>query len=223
MLPKEHVRWLIAQPETVLSAWAVRLQRNGLRFMSIAVDFHSTTYFIEEIAGTFLRRNIDSVQHEIFDEIHASVDSTLGEDESKWNDLDLHLFLFSTVTRTITRVFFGLPTCRDERYTQLLQRFTFAMGLNTVFLGQLPPWIFKPVAGLLLNPVLWFYRRTAVTFLLPIITKRIHDLEADNGERNLPNDFLSQSIVSNFRGQGRAVLRKAPRYLAEQFLMLVSH
>ena len=156
-------------------------------------------------------------------EIHASVDSSLGEDEDKWNDLDLHHFLFSTVSRTITRVFFGLPTCRDERYTQLLQRFTFARGLNTVFLGQLPPWVFKPLAGLLLNPVLWYYRRAAVAFLLPIITQRIHDLEADDGERDLPSDFLSQSILSNFRGQGRAVLRKATRFLAEQFLMLVGH
>lgn len=223
MLPQEHISWLIRQSDGVMSQAKVRRERNGLAYLHMDVDYKATMALIDKIINPCLQRKLNRVQGNVFDEIRAGVDDTFGLDQNSWHELKLHESLQTIITRTGTRAFFGLPTCRDPDYLYSLKRFILAMGAGTLIVGQLPLWLLRPLAASMINIPLRYYKAKALKILLPIFEERIQSSERHEAGHTLedePEDFATQTIrlVMNAK---EGAYNRGSSYLAEQHLLLV--
>ena len=222
MLPQSHLDWLTTQPESVLSHWAVREQRHGIKYLSLAVETRSTGSFIEKVAASCLSRNLDAIQADLYDEIRETADSTMGLNENEWVELNLRGTLATIVSRSVNRALFGLPLCRDKKWLGCLGRFSMFTGIGVLVVGQLPPWIIKPFSGILLNIPIWYYRQKALKILQPEIEERIRCFDENaSQDQQQAEDFISRAIRANFKNKEPAFISRAPKYLSEQFLLLV--
>ena len=224
MLPQEHISWLIRQPDSVMSQGQVRKERNAIAYLGIDVDYKATMGLINTIINPCLQRKLGRVQSNVFDEIRVSVDDTLGLDEHAWREMRLHQSLETIINRTGSRAFFGHSVCRDKDYLYHLRRFILCMGAGTLIVGQLPLWLIRPFAASIINMPLRYYKYRALKFLIPMFEKRIQVCENKEDGMTLddePDDFATQTIklVLNNKASGH---HKAPEYLAEQHLLLVS-
>ena len=224
MLPQEHISWLIRQPDSTLSQWAVRKERNAITYLAISDNYKDTMHLIDKIINPYLQRKLNRIQANVFDEIRASVDDTMGLDEDSWHEVNLHETLQTIIDRTGSRAFFGLPLCRNKDYLFYVRRFVLCMGAGTLIVGQLPKWFFRPFAASLINIPLRHYKAKALKYLVPLVTKRVRDFEqraSVESEDYESEDFATQTIKV-LASSKDGTFNKAPEYLAEQFLSVVS-
>ena len=224
ILPQEHISWLIRQSDGVLSQSQVRKERNAIAYLSIGVDYKPTMALIDKIINPCLQRKLNRVQANVFDEIRASVDDTLGLDENSWHELKLHESLQTIINRTGTRAFFGLPLCRNNDYLYSLKRFILAMGAGTLIVGQFPLWLVRPLAASVINIPLRYYKAKVLKTLLPIFAERIQYFQRHEAGHTLedePGDLATQiiKVVANTKD---GTYNRSADYLAEQNLLLVS-
>ncbi|KAK3177937.1 hypothetical protein OEA41_000069 [Lepraria neglecta] len=152
--------------------------------------------FIGKIINPCLQRKPNRIQINIFGEIRATVDDTMGLDEDSWHEINLHEALQTIVDRTQCRAFFG-----------------------TLVVGQLPVWLNRQVWASLINMPLRYYRAKVIKALLPVVTEHVRDFEQkDSGQvmKDESNDFVSE-IVRVVVDIKDGTYNKAPEYLAEQF------
>lgn len=220
-LPREQIKWLTEQPDSVLSRWAVRGERNALRYLPIDVDQPSTIAFIDKVIGHCLTRKLDNIQPDVCNGIRESVDANLGIDNDSWHQVNLQATLSKIVDRTVTGAFFGSPLCHDELYLRDLSRYIMFMGVGTLIIGQLPRLLVRPFFASLINIPLRVYKAKVLKVLVPVIEERMQDLEGKTGEQDEPKDFVTQGIKFILKSKDRTYINN-PHYLAEQLLLLVS-
>src|SRR5215469_18644012 len=205
MLPQKHVKWLSMQPKSVLSSEAVRIERNGVKYLPTNLDPKSTLLFIDKIIGQSLSQGLDLIQPDMYDEIRYTVDSTLGTDVCSWRDIDLSQAILTIIDGTGNRVLFGLSLCRNVTYLRILRLFIIFMGASTLLIGQLPPWSLRPVAGTLLSIPTLIFKKLSVSYVQPLVKERmqsVNDANDDQGSSSRKShDFVTQSIksVTKFR------------------------
>jgi len=221
MLPPEHIRWLITQPESVLSLEAVRLERNGVRYLPTNLDPKSTLLFIDKVIGKSLNKDLDIILADIQDEVRDSVDLVLGMDTEVWREVSITQAMSSVVDRTSSRVLFGTALSRNAMYLRAMRCFITLMGITTLIVGQLPPIILRPLIGWSLMFPTYLCKRWVVSHVRPVVRDHLDAVtsQADKHPRDQQNDFVSQSvqIVRRLRSevQGNVV-----DFLVEQFLFL---
>ncbi|KAL9108427.1 MAG: hypothetical protein Q9227_006761 [Pyrenula ochraceoflavens] len=228
ILPSEHVAWLVKQPESRLSQWKARLERNAISYLAVDVHQKSSMDFIDKMIGHCLTRNLDRIQPDMVEEIHDSVDSVFssGRRENGWSKIDLSQAIRTILFRTGNRAFFGLPTCRDESYLRALHQFIISMGITTLLVGILPPLIIRPIIGSLLNLVLRFNKWRVLHRLIPVIAQRKKDLQSPRSysqedDPSQLNDFITHSLKVVIRNEKTAAVDTTDaEYLAEQYLFL---
>lgn len=222
MLPQQFIKWIVAQPDSVLNIFKVRKERNALGYLAIAEKQKATVAFLDRIVGRCLNKNLDQIQPDVHDEIRASVDETMGMEE-QWHELNLHNTLKAIGDRTGARALFGSKLCRDEKFLRNLDRLIMVMGLGTLIIGQLP-FLFRSVAGAFLNLPLRYYKARVMKVLVPMIQQQMQDslrTSSEKGSKEESNDFVTQGVKVAMESKDRTFSNDA-RVLAEQFLLLVS-
>ncbi|KAB5557998.1 cytochrome P450 [Coniochaeta sp. 2T2.1] len=224
MLPQKHVKWLSSQPESVLSLEAVRHERNGVKYLPTSLDPKSTLLFIDKIIGQSLSQSLDLIQSDMYDEIRHVVDATLGIDGSTWREVNLNEALSRIIEGTGNRVLFGLSLCRNATYLLLLRVFIISMGISTLVIGQLPPWVLRPVVGVSLSVPTFIFKKLCMSYVQPLVKRRLQTVqdsasEKEVGSEGKSQDFVTQSIksVKKFKN---SIEGDVSTYLTEQFLIL---
>ena len=220
-LPHEHIKWLTEQPDSTLSRWAVRGERNAINYLSIDVDQPSTIAFIDRIVGQCLSRKLDRIQPDVCQGVREGVDDLMGLDDKSWREVNLQETLSRIVDRTVTAAFFGPHLCRDQKYLSALNRYILFMGVGTLLVGQLPRFVLRPLVASLLNIPIRHYKAKVFTFLVSLIQERMRKFEEKGGDCDESNDFVTQGIKIIMRSKDHTYINN-PQYLAEQFLLLVS-
>lgn len=83
ILPQEHIRLLIEQPEDVLANHAVVRERLALKYLMPQMD----PMHIESIILTLKRelgRNFDKTQAALSNKLRECIDATMGLDDTCW-------------------------------------------------------------------------------------------------------------------------------------------
>lgn len=223
MLPQKDIRWLLNQPESILSTEAVRRQRNGIKYLPTGLDPKTTLLFIDKIIGRSLSQNLDHVIPSIYEEVKYSVDEILGTDTISTTEIDLSSAMAAITNRVTSRVVFGLPICRDRIYLLVVRLFVVLMGISTLVIGQLPPWSLRPVVGSFLTIPTFFMKRVVLFYVEPLVRERmvspdhIHQQEKSS---NAPQDFITQSLRS-VKAQRVSIHGDMSVFLSEQLLILV--
>ncbi|KAK7686505.1 hypothetical protein QCA50_010103 [Cerrena zonata] len=155
-------------------------------------DITSTHLHVDVIRNQ-LTRNISTIFEDFRDEIVAVFDDLIPATQDKWSSIATLPTMQTMVARVSSRVFVGLPLCRNEEYLQIAVSHTKAIARIREVLLCFPP-VLKPIAGLFLGESKRG-NRVAEKFLGPIIQKRMKDIEMLGEDWvDKPNDMLQWII-----------------------------
>ena len=225
LLPQEHIQWLVAQPESILSVRKVQEEKHALKYMNNSIEHKVTVKFLDNVVGRCLTKRLHCTQADMYDEIRASVDDTLGLDED-WHDVTLQKMTKMVADRAGSRTLFGLALCRDQAYLHNMNGFNMLMGVGTVIVGQIP-WLIRPLIGAIVGLPLRIYKARTLRILVPLIKARMQEY-AQKGRSGMPGlpkdesyDFVTQAVKVAMESKGSMIFDD-PDTLAEQFLHLVN-
>lgn len=222
MLPKEHIKWLIDQPEDVLSHRLVQGEKMGIRYVLPALDYTSDMSIIEAIR-VHLTRNLGKVQGALVDEMRRATDATFGLDDQAWRQVNLLDTMNKIVFKASGRILFGQTLCRNERFMRCLLRFSTWFGMGGILTGQLVPWQFRRVIGSLFAIPVGYYRALCTAYLWPLFTERFQNMRRQRDDPNVeytpPEDLITWMFRAAFDMKTTTI--ETPKPLASRFTVLV--
>ncbi|KAM5535260.1 hypothetical protein V8D89_011066 [Ganoderma adspersum] len=162
-----------------------------------------------------LTRKLPAVLPDVIDEVMAAVKDHIVTREDEWSSVEVAPVMQNIIARVSSRIFVGLPLCRNEEYLTLVVNFAVDV-MKTVVVLRLTPRFLKPIVALFYNMV----KRdteTAVSFLRPIIEERQRSAaELGEGWNEKPNDLL-QFILDKATSKNETVFTIAQRLLSINF------
>lgn len=201
LLPQEYIAWLMEQPDDVLSQRIAQEKQFPTHYF-IPESHENFVGLLSLVIRRDLTRNLARIQSDVFDELHESIDATIGMDEESWREISLFPALQSIVYRATNRVFLGSPLCRDKSYLHAIDSLTVWLGFAVVLLGQIVPPLFRPILAFFFKIPYSVYKKKCFRFLVPLLQSRLEDIRrkmADPSiEYDAPNDlitWLSKAVI----------------------------
>ncbi|KAJ5320296.1 hypothetical protein PENANT_c010G04360 [Penicillium antarcticum] len=223
MLPPEFIKWLIDQPEGVLSHRLVQGEKLGLKYLLPAFDYTSDMAIIEAIR-VHLTRNLGKVQGDLFDEMRHSVDQMLGLDETESKEVNLYDTLNEIVFKASGRILFGQDLTRNEKFMHYVLKFATWFGMGTVLIGQLVPWQFRRLVGSLCAIPTAYYRSMCANHLWPLFAERYENMQRKRDDPTFdyspPENLITWMYRAAFDTKDQEITSGKP--LAARFTVLVA-
>ncbi|KAJ7579737.1 cytochrome P450 [Mycena floridula] len=157
---------------------------------------HVHHYHIDVIRGELTRRfgsKLPDMHAEIIDamveHIPVTQDSTT-QPRVDWTKICVHREVQRIVTRATSRIFVGLPLCRNARYVDHVLQFTIDVMISGRIIAVFP-WFLKPMAAKFLTSAPTKLVE-AEKFLAPVIQERLDDEAKFGRDRpGRPDDMIS--------------------------------
>lgn len=217
ILPKEHIRWLIKQPEDVLADHAVTKERLALKYLVPQMDPTHVEFMIRTVKRE-LGRNFENTQAALSNKLRESVDATMGLDESSWRQVCLFQIMNTVVFQSSNAILVGSPLCHNEKYLGSIGSFSTWLGMSAVIIGQYLPWFTAPLFGNLASVAVNVYRRRCLKFLLPVVKERMEKFKRKRSDPSLiydeNKDLMTWIIID--------LPTASPAQVADQIIFLVS-
>jgi hypothetical protein len=192
LLPPEHIRWLISQPEHILSHEKANEDIHALPFLAPAFDNSAHLELIKAISHD-LTRNIASTDEALRDELEHTASEMLGHaSDSSWREVNIAEALDTIIFGVCLRIFFGPSLCRDAKYIYLVKTWTRVTGGMMIAVSQLIPWPLKPVVGILAGLPIYYYWLRIIVFLYPTYKQRIRCLQT--AIESAPEDMVTWMV-----------------------------
>ena len=187
----------------------------------MGIELSTTMQFIERICGDRLARNLDTVQRPMHDELRRCIDAVFGKNDEEWTELNVYNSLQDIVMPTMSRVFLGLPLCRDPRILTAFHRYILALGLGTIFVGELPRILKGTVAQLVKIP-LAYYRRKTLDVITPVVERQLAWGTKNGGGDDEDSSFIWHCAkISEKSIAGGIGKPSSPEIIAEWIMSLV--
>jgi cytochrome P450 len=100
-------------------------------------------WFIQELARVKITQSLNLITHDLVDETTASVHDVFGEDH-EWHTAMLKINVAELVARLSSRVFLGLPLCRNRRWLDIAKNYTVDSFAGSQLLRKSPA-IIRPI------------------------------------------------------------------------------
>lgn len=232
-IPRKQIPWMMDQDDNILSSYAAHDNNlySEYNFLStFNFDFlHLFSgnqlahhHFSERLVHKYLPRHVSGLIPEIEDEARLSIEDTLRDaNPEAWKSFNLWKIWLEIIQRVTSRVLVGEPVCRDPDFLANIVAFTNSTVRNSFLLNMIPR-IFHPIFGRLLAIPNWIYWRRANKLVLPVIQKRLHDIERKElGEKDLadwtpPDDFITWAI--RLAKQENDVFEQGPVNISKRLL-----
>ena len=223
MVPKEHLRWIADQPETVLSAKLPQMGRFAIEYLAPGLDINHELFMID-IARKDLTQNLGRLQPSVYDDIRESIDELMGIDTNCWREVCLWDTMQKTIFKSTNRVFVGLPLCQDEGYLRSSAAFANWLGVGAIIVGQYMPSVFKPWFGYLTAIPIYIQKTKSFGYLLPMLKQRMENIRRKRTNPSFefeePIDmitWMTTAVIDN-----PSTSHSKTEALAERILFLVS-
>ncbi|PIL31340.1 cytochrome P450 [Ganoderma sinense ZZ0214-1] len=165
------------------------------------------------VVREMLTRALPALMPAVIDEIKAALLDYIPQND-EWTPVHGIKTMSKIVARTSSRVFIGLPFCRDDDYLALILGFTADVMKDRFFLTVFP-YFLKPYVG----PIVSRARKTmskGLNIILPMITDRRNNMEEHGDDwSNKPMDLLQWLIEE-------VIARKCSEYKMVERLFLVN-
>ncbi|KAL1670822.1 cytochrome P450 [Schizophyllum commune] len=170
-----------------------------------------------QVLQTQLTRNLHSICGDMRDEMVAAFNDLIPPSDHEWNAVPALASMTEVICRITSRVFVGLPLCRDREYVALCTGFARQAVRAIIILSITPPFLRPLVAR-----IIWHVQGTVTrmeNFLRPLASERseegrdsmtkrefvrVNDLimwlmkEDNGGEKDKLHDLALRLIASNF-------------------------
>lgn len=100
--------------------------------------------FLPDLVRTKLTTSLGLITEDLVDETSTSIHDIFGED-SQWHTVELKQCTLDLVARLSSRVFLGLPLCRNERWLDIAKNYT-VDAINASRQLRAIPSLLRPVA-----------------------------------------------------------------------------
>src|SRR6266516_6365463 len=106
MVPREHVRWFLDQPQDVLSLLEARYDKLALDFVRPGHDDAVERVFIDTIHRK-MTRNLLKLQGALTEEVSRNMDAALGTDTENWVEANVWITVEKTLFSALMRILVG--------------------------------------------------------------------------------------------------------------------
>lgn len=232
MLPAKHTKFLIDQPEHVLSLHESAMEALQCDYTMEARLIHEPVH--QHIITTTLTQQIGNLVPDLAEETELSLDALWGTDTARWRDVCVYKTLQQSIGRVTNRIFVGLPVCRDPELVRLGIAYAQDVPFGATLLRFLPRAL-RPLAAPAITLPNRLHERAYLRVLVPTVERRLREYDerlaaaaardpeaqkegGGGGPGPEPNDLL-QWMVRQAKESGDAYLCK-PRTLALRVLVL---
>ncbi|OGM47870.1 cytochrome P450 [Aspergillus bombycis] len=181
ILPPEHVRWLVTQPEDILSHAKASDDADALGYIWPLFDA-SALHSFGKVLQSDLTRNVVQTEEDVLVEVQHIMDELVGQTES-WKEVNIVHVFERIMYQATQRVYVGLPLCRDTTYNKCVKGYARSLGTAMVFAAQLTPWPLRQVTALLAGLPVYYYVLRVRSYLSPLFKERMERLKAKEGTK----------------------------------------
>ena len=168
-------------------------------------------------------RNLGSMQPDMIEDIRYTVDKAMGLDDTSWREVCITNAMEDVVLKTTSRILVGSPLCQNEEYLHYSINFAKWLGGAMIMVGQYVPWILKPFFGYLGALPVYYHKRKALKFLLPVVRQRIGNIKRKRADASFefeePKDlitWMAEAVLDNPETRN-----SPPEFLGTRLLFLV--
>lgn len=150
ILPMTQLRWLLDQPDTVLSQQEVNRE-----FLEADHTFMHQNVVREPVHPQLIRRELTnklgSFAEDIVDELHASLADNWGDEDDAedqdgdggWREVHVYNTMLDVISRLSTRVLVCRELCRNQEFLTAARSFDRNVVVSAAMINILPSWL-KP-------------------------------------------------------------------------------
>ncbi|KUI71210.1 Ent-kaurene oxidase [Cytospora mali] len=225
MLPAKHTKFVIDQPESVLSLHDSAMESLQCDYTMEGQLVHQPVH--HHIITTTLTQQIGNLVPDLAEETELSLDHLWGTDTAGWRDVCVYKSLQQSIGRVTNRIFIGTPVCRDPDLVRLGIAFAQDVPLTSSVL-RLVPSVLRPLVAPLVTLPNRLHERAFLKMVVPTVERRLREYDArrkgdikEEKEIGLdpePNDLL-QWMIKQAKESGDPYLC-SPRTLALRVLIL---
>ncbi|KAJ6026922.1 uncharacterized protein N7446_004475 [Penicillium canescens] len=223
MLPRDYIKWLVDQPEDILSHGQVHGEKLGLRYLFPGFDYTTDIALITAIR-LHLTRNLGNIEGDLIKEIRSVTDATFGVDDQTWTEVNLFTAMNTIVFNSSGFLLFGEPLCRNERFMRSMRRFGDIFGAGMLCVGQLTPRLFRRVVGCLFVIPTAYYQAICARYLWPVFADRLEKMKRNRVDPafnyNAPNDLITWMFRAALDMKDSTI--ESPRPLVKRFTLVTS-
>ena len=176
ILPKEQLRWLVSQTDSIFSHREVHDTKFAARYLSPPVSTATGHQFLLAIRRD-LTRNLGAMQKTVFDLLRLSLDATIERDDTSWHEINLVAMLTPAITSAIQRILVGQDLSADEGFLESVEKFQNYIGIGSIVIGQYVPYFLATLVEYLASIVVGPYRRKALRYIVPEVQARMDAIQ----------------------------------------------
>ena len=224
MIPREHIRWVLDQPEEVLSIHEARYEKFALDLVLPGHDAAIDQVFLDTIHRK-LTRNLLTLQGALAEEVTRNMDAALGTDTENWVEANVWVTVEKTVFSAMIRILVGQSVCRNDNFRDEVSRFAKAFGYSSIFVGRILPKFLKPLLGRLLSSLTLIRQRNLLKkWFIPLVEERFANLSKKSHDPNFdytpPEDLITWTSDALLKTGN--VERCSPDNLSRRLAIMVS-
>ncbi|KAJ9646320.1 hypothetical protein H2199_002369 [Coniosporium tulheliwenetii] len=187
VLPPEHIKWLVDQPDHILSIQKVLIEAVQFNYTSPRSWKFKRPFHIKSLN----RMRLDLLTPDVVEEIALSIDRIFGTDTKEWAEVGLSIPMWETITRVTTRVFVGVDLAHNHTYIHYSASFAMSLGQQSGMITMLIPDLLKPIFGPLLALPCRYYDWRCSQYLVPLIQSHLAAAEkTTSGHETRKADML---------------------------------
>jgi hypothetical protein len=222
----EHLRWLLKQPDHILSQRDALSEHSGMPDVLPGLcvpDMGKLGGFMINTLKSNSQYKVNQHQESLLDEIRPVIDSALGCDTGLWKKIHLSALMNKITSHTGARVITDKSLSQDENFTNACDRFSFWFGIMHFVIGSYsPPVIRKILSYLLRFPLAYVFDR-CVKSIMPLLQERWDYIENFHGDALSPDkpreDLMTWAITASLAGKYQGL--GTPKRIAEMLMLFV--
>jgi len=167
----------------------------------VAADDNEWTFVVNIIKD--ITKELNNKTNDVLEEVQAALGDLWGNDTQNWNEVDLLDVCLESMSRIVSRVYVGLPLCRDSTYLASSTHFA-KFILVEALLAQLTPKPLRPLISPILAQYDWMQFKRMDRCVNPIIRERASrssPMAMAEGKQDPdgPSDLLSRLMREAYR------------------------
>ncbi|KAK9773237.1 putative Cytochrome P450 [Seiridium cardinale] len=196
ILPTSQMRWLLEQPDSVLSQEHVNRQ-----FLEADHTFLHANLVKDpvhpEIIKHELTRQIGTFTDDIVEEMNCCLEEYWGSDTENWKEVRLYDTMLDVIARLSTRVFIGQPLCNDRDFLKTCRSFNRNVALSAAALSIFPA-LLKPLFAPLVTLYDYLQYQKCSRYIMPVIKERLAQARPQEKlpifDSKISNDYVQWAI-----------------------------
>ena len=197
--------------------------RFAINYLCPGLDFNHDGFIFAAVRKD-LTRSLGSMQPEMVEDIRFTIDNALGLDDESWKEVCISEAMEEVIVRSTSRFLVGSPLYHNKEYLHYSLSFSKWLGGGSMLVGQYMPWMIKPFFGYLGALPVYYYKRKALNFLMPVLQERMDNIKRARSDPSFefaePKDlitWMTQAVLDNPETKD-----SSPQFLGTRLLFFVS-